>query len=291
MNDMTDKKRIVLYDAPGQMCNRFWAYLDSVAWAMVNGRKVVIWHWDPNLCCFDALRNSEYVSFPFYSKRIISIVGEARWQEFLHLLLRNRMVASFCRSNTAKRLGITASWPLRKSFEYYPGVKDRLIPLFRPNEELCRPVEETMGKYRSEGRFVIGVHIRRGDYKNWLEGKYYYELEDYLATMQSLKELYKDRKVSFFISTNEKLDSSVFPGLEICRFNNTAAAQDLYTLSLCDRIIGPLSTFSRWASWYGSVPLAFIGKGQTDLCDEDFSVIHDFYHFENGNEIVNLSDR
>lgn len=120
MENMTDKKRIVLYDASGQMCNRFWAYLDSVAWAMKNGRKVVIWHWDHNICCFDALRN--------------------------------RVVASFCRSNTAKRLGITASW-------------------------------------------------------------------------------------------------------------------------------------------YGSVPLAFIGKGQTDLCDEDFSVIHDFYHFDNGNEIVNLSDR
>lgn len=89
MENMTDKKRIVLYDAPGQICNRFW---------------------DHNICCFDALRNSEYVSFPFYSKIIISIVGETRWQKFLHLLLRNRVVASFCRSNTAKRLGITESW-------------------------------------------------------------------------------------------------------------------------------------------------------------------------------------
>ena len=273
------------------MCNRFWAYLDSVAWAMKNGRKVVIWHWDRSLSCFDALRNNRYVSFPFYSKTIFSIVGEDRWQQFLNLLCKPRIVHQFFRSNLAKRLNICASWPLRKSFEYFPEVKDRLIPLFRPNEDLCRPVEEAMARYKSEGYFVIGVHIRRGDYKIWVGGKYYYETEDYLATMQSLAALYKDRKIAFFISTNEELDSSVFSGLKICRFDNTTAAQDLYTLSLCDRIIGPLSTFSRWASWYGSVPLAFIGKGQTDLCDEDFSVIHDFYHFDNGNEIVNLSDR
>ena len=33
---------------------------------------------------------------------------------------------------------------------------------------------------------------------------------------------------------------------------------DLYALSRCDYIIGPPSTFSQWASYYGHVPLRFL---------------------------------
>lgn len=284
-------KRIVLVDAPGQTCNRFCAYLDSVAWAIANDRKVVILHWDSSIKYYDALRKNIHVSFPFYLQNVISAIGEKRWKGFLFKFFNNRITNRFYRTNLAHRIGFFQSWPLRKSHDYFPKMKEKLKPIFRPNEDVCMHVENTMQKYKSEGYFVIGVHIRRGDYKNWEGGKYYYELSDYADTMRSLSLLYKDKKLAFFISTNEQFDDSEFSGLTLCKFNNTTAAHDLHTLSLCDRIIGPLSTFSRWASWYGDVPLAFIEKGQTDLKESDFSVIYDFYHFENGNEIVNLSDK
>lgn len=286
-----DHRRIVLIDAPGQTCNRFWAYLDSIAWAVANNRKVVIFYWDTSIRYFDALRNNKHVSFPFYIEKIISIFGERKWKLILLRLFNNRISNRFYCTNLAHRIGFIHSWPLRKSHVYYPQIKEKLIPIFRPNEDICVPIEDTMQQYKSKGYFVIGVHIRRGDYRNWEGGKYYYEMSDYADTMRSLNLLYKDKKVAFFISTNEQYDESVFSGLTLCRFNNTTAAHDLYTLSLCDRIIGPLSTFSRWASWYGNVPLALIEKGQTNLKESDFSIIHDFYHFTNGNEIVNLSDK
>ena len=290
-NKISGNKQIVFYDAPGQTCNRFWAYLDSVAWAILNNKKVVIWHWDQSLRWYDALRNNEYTSFPFYSQKLFSVIGEDRWQRLLKILLQNRFVSFICRTNWAKRNGLSLSWPLRKSYVYFPQMKNQLKFIFRPNEDLCRTVEDTMRVYKSEGYFVIGVHIRRGDYKEWEGGKYYFELSDYAVTMHACTKLFKNEKVAFFISTNERIDVTVFSDFTLCRFNNITAAQDLHTLSLCDRIIGPLSTFSRWASWYGDVPLAFIEKGQTNLKDENFSIIHDFYHFENGNEIVNLSDK
>lgn len=286
-----DHRRIVLVDAPGQTCNRFWAYLDSIAWAVANNRKVVIFHWDTSIRYFDALRNGKHVSFPFYLQKVMSALGERKWNSILLSLFNNRISNRFYRTNLAHRIGFLQSWPLRKSHVYFPKIKEKLIPIFRPNENICAPIEATMQQYKSEGYFVIGVHIRRGDYRNWEGGKYYYEMSDYADTMRSLTLLYKDKKVAFFISTNEQYEELVFSGLTLCRFNNTTAAHDLYTLSLCDLIIGPLSTFSRWASWYGNVPLAFIEKGQTNLKQCDFSVIHDFYHFTNGNEIVNLSDK
>ncbi len=69
------KKRIVLIDAPAQTCNRFWAYLDSVAWAIANNRKVVLLHWDYSIKYYDALRKNIHVSFPFYLQNVISAIG------------------------------------------------------------------------------------------------------------------------------------------------------------------------------------------------------------------------
>lgn len=286
------KNRIIFFvDAPGQTCNRFWAYLDAIAWAVANNRKVVIFRWDASICYFDALRNDKHVSFPFYFQKKSSSSGGRRLKSILQRLFNNKYSHRFYCTKLAHRIGFFQSWPLRKSHMYFPQMRERLKPIFRPNEDICTPIEDSMHQYKSKGYFVIGVHIRRGDYRNWEGGKYYYEISDYADTMRSLTLLYKDRKVAFFISTNEKYDETEFSGLTLCRFNNTTAAHDLYTLTLCDRIIGPLSTFSRWASWYGNVPLVFIEKGQINLKESDFSVIHDFYHFENGNEIENLSDK
>lgn len=146
-----DTKRRIFVDSPGQTCNRFWAYLDSIAWAIAKKKKVIIWHWDSSICCYDALRECKCVSFPFYSKFFISIFGERKWRILLYKLLNNRFLRRFYRTNLANRIGLISSWPLRKSFDYFPQMKEQLIPLFRPNEELCIAVDKTMRKYKMGG--------------------------------------------------------------------------------------------------------------------------------------------
>ena len=168
---------------------------------------------------------------------------------------------------------------------------DEIREIYAPNQHIIDDVKTVMDRYRSEGYFIIGVHIRRGDYKTFEGGKYYFEFDEYKQHMQALCEVYKDKKVCFAISTNERIGADAFEGLEICKTANTTAIHDLYMLTQCDRIIGPLSTFSRWASFYGEVPLCFISRGDGIKGDEAFSVIKDFYHFANGTEIVNLTDK
>ena len=168
---------------------------------------------------------------------------------------------------------------------------DEIRELYVPNQNIEDEVKSVMERYRREGYFIIGVHIRRGDYKTFEGGQYYFEFEEYKQHMQALCGVYKDRKVCFAISTNEKIDTGGFDGLEICKTSNTTAIHDLYMLTQCDRIIGPLSTFSRWASFYGEVPLCFISRGDVIKSDDAFSVIKDFYHFADGTEIINLTDR
>ena len=46
---------------------------------------------------------------------------------------------------------------------------------------------------------------------------------------------------------------------------------DLFALAGCDRVIGPPSTFSQWAAFFGDVPICFLDEGKP-LAPDRFSV-------------------
>lgn len=279
----------IIWDKPGQTCNRLWSYLDTIGWAIRTQNKVYVLFWDKDIKHFDHLRNNPYIKFPLYSKTLTKWLGDARYQKFLTWIFANRFLNRFYARTTSQKF--VYSWQQRASKEYFPYVMDEIRKLYVPNQNIVAEVKSVMERYRREGYFIIGVHIRRGDYKTFEGGQYYFEFEEYKQHMQALCGVYKDRKVCFAISTNEKIDRSFFEELEICQTTNTTAIHDLYMLTQCDRIIGPLSTFSRWASFYGEVPLCFISRGDVIKSDDAFSVIKDFYHFADGTEIINLTDR
>ena len=279
----------IIWDKPGQTCNRLWSYLDTIGWAIRTQNRVYVLFWDKDIKYFDHLRNNPYIKFPLYSKTLIKWLGDARYQKFLTWIFANRFLNRFYARTTSEKF--VYSWQQRASKEYFPYVMDEIRKLYAPNQNIVAEVKSVIERYRREDYFIIGVHIRRGDYKTFEGGKYYFELDEYKQHMQALCEVYKDKKVCFAISTNEKIDHGFFEGLEICQTANATAIHDLYMLTQCDRIIGPLSTFSRWASFYGKVPLCFISKGNVIETDEAFSVITDFYHFADGTEIVNLTDK
>lgn len=101
----------------------------------------------------------------------------------------------------------------------------------------------------------VGVHIRRGDYKYWNNGKYYYEDEVYNDKIEQFSNLFKDKKILFILFSNEEITLKPKQNYIIskCDWND-----DHYLLSLCDYIIGAPSTFTIWASFIGDVPLMHI---------------------------------
>ena len=160
--------------------------------------------------------------------------------------------------------------------------------IFRPKDEIMNKAEGFVKELKQNADLVVGVHIRRGDYATWNDGHFFYELEEYHQFMLRIKQLYKDRRVSFFISSNEDFSLDIFTDCECCRFGKepSGAILDLYTLSVCDRIIGPFSSYSRWASFIGEVPLCFLETKDQQFTEESFSKIVDYFHFENGTEIL-----
>jgi hypothetical protein len=107
--------------------------------------------------------------------------------------------------------------------------------------------------YESQSKYVnqisgdkrkVGLHIRRGDYKGWLGGKYYYD-DDYW--IDKVKLLTND-ETTVFIFTNEEnpiftkklLDQGAFLSIESFEI-------DFVRMLFMNEIYGPPSTFSRMA--------------------------------------------
>lgn len=278
----------IIYDEPGQTCNRLWSYLDTIGWAIETNSKVFILFWDKDICHFDKLRNNKYVSFPLYNKTLVKWIGNDKYIKIVRKFFANRFFAPIYKKNRSNKF--IEGWKKRADSQYFPNVLETIKEIYSPNRYIIDEVSRKLNKYKEEDYLIVGVHIRRGDYKTWEGGKYFFSHEEYAQHMDSVVNLFRDKKVCFAISTNEKYDSTLFSRFTICELNNTTAIHDLYTLSLCDYIIGPLSTFSRWASFYGEVPLCFISREMQVQQEKDFSIIESFYTFENGNKIINLTD-
>ena len=279
-----------IIDFPGQTCNRLWSYLDNVAWAILHKKNIYIIHWDTSIKHFDNLRKHKNVKFPFYSRLFIKIFGEKKIQILLQKVFNNKLLVKLYKHNISHRLGFIKGWEYRNSDLYHPVIKDEIIKIFSPNDYIINDILPEFLKFKNDNYFIIGVHIRRGDYKTFAEGKYYYDDDIYIKYMNQLLQLYHNKKVIFFISSNESFNEFKYKDFNILRTDSPTDIHDLYALSLCHRIIGPLSTFSRWASFIGNVPLCFIEPAQTIIQDKDFSVITSFYRFENNKEISNLTD-
>ena len=131
---------------------------------------------------------------------------------------------------------------------------EMLRELLRPTETHRREAESAASRARQEADMLVGVHIRHGDYKTFLGGRYYYSLEQYRGFMEQMRDLLPERRVAFLICSDAKHDLAAFGDLDV-HPGPGRLASDLLALSHCDYIIGPRSTYSYWASFYGNRPL------------------------------------
>jgi hypothetical protein len=129
-----------------------------------------------------------------------------------------------------------------------------------PRREIRAAAESTIRLSRRQIDFLIGVHIRHGDYRGWSGGKYWFPVESYVQWMRQALERYANRgRVGFYVCSDAMHDPNIFGGLNAHlgwtasgpRYNGLV---DCLRLSQCDLILHPPSTFSWWAAYMGDRP-------------------------------------
>jgi len=268
----------------GQLANRIISFAHLAANSMAHGYKLYNTEFDEFCPYFEATSKNKFLSYPisitvfnnrFTDKVILKLFRF--WTDITHLLFTatpfyrlyrifkshdKKHLAfdlndpSFVKDATSKRV-ITQGWGFRDDANFFK-YQDDIRNFFTPVELYRNKVADIMKAARSKADVIIGVHIRRGDYSRFEGGKYFYSDEVYADKMMQVENKFSKhgKRCLFLICSNDQINLTNFPSLLNIEFSPRHFITDLYCLAATDGIIGPPSTFSLWAAFYGKVPLS-----------------------------------
>ncbi len=138
-----------------------------------------------------------------------------------------------------------------------PTVVERHAPAIRahlrPNAAIREKVQAFLAPLRQRHPVLVGIHIRRGDYKIYRDGRWYFDDPIYAAVMQQFAGLLGGN-VGFVVASNHPVLPANFAPLAVTPAPGHLML-DMFSLAGCDFIAGPPSTFSGCASYFGAKPI------------------------------------
>jgi Glycosyl transferase family 11 len=169
---------------------------------------------------------------------------------------------------------LVAGWQFRDALNF-DKYQDQIRAFWQPNSDIIWAAEKTIKQYRLPFDIIIGVHIRRGDYADFQNGKWFFNDDFYAQKLKEIMQLqsFKNKKIGFIICSNEVIKTDYFNTLNIL-IEQRPFVEDMLLLSLCDYIVGVPSTFSMWASFYGQKPLLQIMDSAQKMRFDDFKIIN-----------------
>ena len=290
------RKWIIINCDYGQLGNRLHTHANALAWCLENNYNLLNLSFRPFVHYFKKVdgrpvdilvQNSDVFSRIFLYSFVRNILRRFcmsdkwlnRLSEFIEVLhcdenqVLNEADLSSAMQNS-KRLILIRAWNLNCS--YTLTIHDEAIRGFLSPTCACNNLAtEFLSKLKSEYDIIIGVHARRGDYKEYLGGRHYHSWQSYIEWILQAKKLFeqeREKKVGFIICSDENLDESHFSYLPVYFLPQKEIYTDIITLSLCDYNVGPPSSFGTWISWYGKVPRCIVESNTVINSYNSFSI-------------------
>ena len=299
-----DGKLLIVALRCGRLANRLALFANLIAFAEEHGHRVINFTFHSYAALFEATRRDVFCRYPAATRpswldAIPGVGGAIRKTRIFYHAVRglsvlneklpvfgNKMVT--LREGTGHQLVILLETPeiqariaeAKVVFVYgfifrAPAAMQRhaekIRAYFQPIEKHGRASRQAVDCMRQSADVVVGVHIRRGDYIGWARGKYFFPVSQYAAWMRELAEQFPGRKVSFLVCSNEPRTAQEFTGLSV-GFAAGSPVEDLYALAGCDYVVGPVSSFTQWASFYGGKPLLHLRDSKDRIEREKFRV-------------------
>lgn len=271
---------ITIVGKPGQLGNSLFLFANFLACAIEHDLKLCNPAFDEYADYFQTTRRDFFCRYP---KRASLWKGN-RWTRKLFFSFNYYLTRLLVRSRIKTRIlrAIALDWEeeVRLDSPEFTALAERTTVLFaqgwlfrdrtnfnkhgeairayfEPLEVFQHNVEALIGRARESCDVLVGVHIRHGDYKRFLDGKYFYEVDEYVQLMEKVERMHPNRKVKFLICSNVKQSAADFARFDFI-FGNDHLIEDVYSFAKCDLILGPPSTYTMWAAFYGRVPLYMI---------------------------------
>lgn len=157
---------------------------------------------------------------------------------------------------TQKKVLLVKGWLFRDNANLIKH-GDKIRDYFTPIASHRSPVNSLICTARQSCQVLIGIHIRQGDYADFMGGKYFYTVAQYIQLMEKVEALFPNQQVAFLICSNVQQNPEDFSSFNVT-FATHHLVEDLYSLAQCDYMMGTVSTYTLWASFYGKVQLYMI---------------------------------
>lgn len=302
----------VISKKTGQLCNQLFLFSNIITIGIETNREVLNPSFYENSSYFKGTKGNKFSRFPRKDKK--SIFSEKYLSKFLkwYVHLFPLFVFSTYKSSSIKFILAKA---IKKNYSHYdekglyfdredsdgriekfktgkiklingfmylnsPGMKRNrqiLCDFFEPCDEYKSKPDQFLKELKKNYELLIGLHIRRGDYRSYRDGRYYYSDDDYRKVIKNLEECFVEKKIKILIVSDENVNSTLIEGNNVSHFGGNMI-EDLYLLSECDFIIGPPSTYSKWASFYGEKPLYVLETTDMKISVDEFNVRYNHYN-------------
>jgi len=268
---------IIIADKAGQLGNRLFLSAHIIAFAIEYNLTVLNPAFEDYACFFQHTYNNLFCCYPvrqhfaiynklarslsykftyYLAKLLVKTKIKNKYLDAIRLLEPEELYLSspeFLNRVKQTRIILLQGW----SFRDEPNLikhSEKIKVYFTPLEIHQSNVNNLINKIKQTCDILVGVHIRQGDYKDFAGGKYFYSSNQYLQVMEKVERLFPNQKVAFLICSNNQQGKTDFANLSVT-FGNNHIIEDMYSFAQCDYIIGPPSTYTLWASFYGNVPL------------------------------------
>lgn len=288
---------VLLYSQQGQLANRLWQAAYFISNAIEN--KYTLLH----------LGFTKYLEYfdENYLKELEEVGGKCRIIDYRTTSYQDRIIIKYANLSKEFHARRNRHFPLVKEIKidimdydisqpaFQQQVKKNIViasgwifldphsirkhsekirRIFKPNKIFLDHIDILKEQSFSKYDYIIGVHIRKADYATYFEGRWFYSDDDYLSFIKQTNLLpsFKNKKLGFLLCSDEKISIKEVKGLNFI-YSSTHFIEDLYALSVCDFIIGPPSTYSSWASFYGKVPLLRLESKNMEIKEKDFKIV------------------
>lgn len=261
----------------GQMCNNILQYAHTYAWAREHGRTSMSMRFAYKYQYFHICSTKYHNFYCYLFAKLLLKTKLIKSAKFTSLSSDQSEQEQLLRSH--KHI-IVEGWYIRY-FDLFLKYKLEILQLFTFNKDITYAVDKFLPNQIDSKEVNIGIHVRRGDYIDWANGKYYFDDTVYCNAAINIINLFPTQKCNFYICSNDpRINKDLYVQSLACHkviFPNGNPGEDLCTLSRCNYIIGPPSSFSLTASMYGNARLHWIEHRNEELTLDSFDIFDNLF--------------
>jgi Glycosyl transferase family 11 len=260
---------IVIWQGNSGLCNRLFLTAYGIALSEATGQKLVNIHLDHFENLFPGtrprlglapLRYRAYHAMRFFLRALKRMPYAKRFYSTFSDDGKNSAYFSptsekFISEVRSRPVTFIHGWPYLEKLNF-PNT-DLIRHKLAPSSSVLEDANAHSTRARQGADVLVGIHMRGGDYRTFWNGRYFYEMSQYRSLMHGMAQLLAPKRVAFLVCSNEPQQVEDYLPLTVTLGPGTLLG-DLFTLSACDYILGPPSTYSLWAAFHGRKPICLL---------------------------------